>query len=247
MVALDNTDRPLPHNIEAEQALLGAILVNNEALERVDGFLDEEHFFDPLHGQIYQRCRACIQKGLRTTPITLKTDFEGHANINDLTVPQYLGRLAASATTVMNAEHYGRTIYNLSVRRGIVIAAQDTIAAAYEAPQEIDGVELLDDGTGGDITPGDGVFSAEVVFPIGTYRFLQYKYFCAESDTSGTYECETLPDRTLTLDDVNGCVTVREGPMVIEDLWNWCEPVTGIGQNIEQKTWGEIKSMYKVR
>ena len=117
-----------------------------------------------------------------------------------------------------------------------------------EAPLDwTTGVELLDDGTGGDVTPGDGVFSAEVVFPIGTYRFLQYKYFCAESDTSGTYECETLPDRTLTLDDVNGCVTVREGPMEIEDLWNWCEPVTGIGQNIEQKTWGEIKSMYKVR
>ena len=128
------------------------------------------------------------------------------------------------------------------------VCASGLFVRGTEAPLDwTTGVALLDDGTGGDVTPGDGVFSAEVVFPIGTYRFLQYKYFCAESDTSGAYECETLPDRTLTLDDVNGCVSVREGPMVIEDLWNWCEPVTGIGQNIEQKTWGEIKSIYRVR
>jgi len=106
------------------------------------------------------------------------------------------------------------------------------------------GVELLDDGTGGDVTSGDGIYSAEVVFPTGTYRFLDYKYFCAESDTSGTYECDTLPNRSLELDDVNGCITVREGPMLIEDLWNWCEPVTGI-QAIQQKSWGAIKSIYK--
>jgi hypothetical protein len=107
------------------------------------------------------------------------------------------------------------------------------------------GVEMFDDGTGGDVTPGDGIYSAEVVFPTGTYKFLEYKYFCASSDTTGTYECDTLPNRALTLDDVNGCVTVREGPMVLEELWNWCEPVTGTGQNIEETSWGHIKSLYR--
>jgi hypothetical protein len=105
------------------------------------------------------------------------------------------------------------------------------------------GVELLDDGTGGDVTSGDGIYSAQVVFPTGTYKFLEYKYFCASSDTTGTYECDTLPNRALTLDDVNGCMAVREGPMVLEDLWNWCEPVTGI--KIEPMSWGHIKSLYK--
>ncbi len=54
-----------------------------------------------------------------------------------------------------------------------------------------------------------------------------------------------LPNRNLTLDDVNGCVAVREGPMVLEDLWNWCEPVTGMEP--QQKTWGEIKHMFRAK
>jgi len=105
------------------------------------------------------------------------------------------------------------------------------------------GVQLLDDGTGGDVTPGDGVYSAEVVFPTGTYKFLQYKYFCADSDTTGVYECDLMPNRSLTLDDVDGCVP-GNGPMELEDLWNWCEPVTGI-ETIENTSWGRIKSLYK--
>lgn len=105
------------------------------------------------------------------------------------------------------------------------------------------GVELLDDGTGGDVTASDGVYSAQVIFPIGTYKFLEYKYFCASSDTTGTYECDTLPNRSLTLDDVDGCMALRAGPMVLEELWNWCSPVTGI--SIEPMSWGQIKSIYK--
>jgi len=109
------------------------------------------------------------------------------------------------------------------------------------------GVELLDDGTGGDVTASDGIFSAQVVFPTGTYKFLEYKYFCAETDTSGIYECDVLPNRNLTLDDVNGCMAVREGPMELEDLWNWCEPVTSAAQNVREKTWGQIKHIYRAK
>jgi hypothetical protein len=106
------------------------------------------------------------------------------------------------------------------------------------------GVQLLDDGTGGDVTSGDGVYSATVTFPTGTYKFLEYKYFCASSDTTGTYECDTLPNRSLTLDDVNGCMALRAGPMVLEDLWNWCEPVTGF-ETTRETTWGAIKGLYR--
>jgi hypothetical protein len=108
------------------------------------------------------------------------------------------------------------------------------------------GVELLDDGTGGDVTSGDDIFSAQVVFPTGTYKFLEYKYFCADAGTTGVYECDVLPNRNLTLDDVNGCMAVREGPMELEDLWNWCEPVTG-AQNVREKTWGQIKHIYRAK
>ena len=97
--------RTAPHNIEAEQALLGAILVNNEAHDRVSGFLLPEHFFDPVHAEIYETAAKLIGAGKQATPVTLKTFFENAEPIDsDLTVPQYLGRLAASATTIITGD-----------------------------------------------------------------------------------------------------------------------------------------------
>lgn len=127
--------REAPHNIEAEQALLGAILVNNEAMDRVSAFLEPVHYFDPIHAQIYETAAKMIQAGKQATPITLKTFFD-HAEPIDtnLTVPQYLGRLAANATTIINAEDYGRTIYDLAVRRSLIVLGEDIVNAAYDAP-----------------------------------------------------------------------------------------------------------------
>ena len=127
--------REPPHNIEAEQALLGAILINNEAMDRVSSFLEPIHFFDPLHGQIFEIAGKMIQAGKQATPITLKTFFETAEPIDPhLTVPQYLGRLAASATTIINAEDYGRTIYDLAVRRNLIVLGEDMVNSAYDAP-----------------------------------------------------------------------------------------------------------------
>jgi replicative DNA helicase len=127
--------RQAPHNIEAEQALLGAILVNNEAMDRVSGFLDPVHFFDPLHGQIYEIAAKLIQSGKQATPITLRTFFENAEPIDaHLTVPQYLGRLAANATTIINAYDYGRTVYDLAVRRQLIVIGEDMVNVAYDSP-----------------------------------------------------------------------------------------------------------------
>ena len=68
--------RAAPHNIEAEQALLGAMLVNNEAHDRVSSFLEAHHFYDPLHQQIYDTASKLIASGKQATPITLRTFFE---------------------------------------------------------------------------------------------------------------------------------------------------------------------------
>ena len=67
--------RQAPHNIDAEQALLGAILVNNEAMDRVSAFLDMSHFYDPLHAQIFEVAGKLIQAGKQATPVTLRADF----------------------------------------------------------------------------------------------------------------------------------------------------------------------------
>ncbi|MEM9028826.1 MAG: replicative DNA helicase [Pseudomonadota bacterium] len=127
--------RQAPHNIEAEQALLGAILINNEVLDRVSNFLNAEHFYEPIHQQIYETASKLITAGKRATPITLRTFFENHEPIDDtLTAPQYLTRLAASATTIMNAGDYGRTIYDLATRRQLIIVGSDLVTTAYDSP-----------------------------------------------------------------------------------------------------------------
>jgi replicative DNA helicase len=127
--------REAPHNIEAEQALLGAILVNNEAMDRVTSFLEPVHFFDPLHGEIFETASKMIHAGKQATPITLKTFFDAAEPIDaNLTVPQYLGRLAANATSIINAEDYGRTIYDLAVRRSLIVLGEDMVNSAYDAP-----------------------------------------------------------------------------------------------------------------
>jgi replicative DNA helicase len=128
------TFRAPPHNFEAEQALLGAILVNNEACDRVSSFLKAEHFFDALHGRIYDHAAKLIWAGKRATPITLKTFFLGDEPVGELTVPQYLGRLAANATTIINAEDYGRTIYDLAIRRNLIQIGEGMVNTAYDAP-----------------------------------------------------------------------------------------------------------------
>src|SRR6201987_2264436 len=128
--------RSAPHNIEAEQALLGAILVNNEAFYRVSDFLEAKHFFEPIHQRIFELASGLIRASKTATPVTLKTFLPGDADIAGLSVNQYLARLAAEATTIINAEDYGRTIYDLSVRRDLITIGEDMVNLAYDAPVE---------------------------------------------------------------------------------------------------------------
>ncbi|WAC26895.1 replicative DNA helicase [Ancylobacter sp. SL191] len=131
--APDTTYRTAPHNIEAEQALLGAILVNNEAFYRVSDFLEPKHFFEPLHVTIYETASALIRAGKVATPVTLKTFLPAEFDVGGMTAPQYLARLAAEATTIINAEDYGRTIYDLSVRRDLIAIGEEIVNEAYDA------------------------------------------------------------------------------------------------------------------
>ena len=126
--------RSAPHNIEAEQALLGAILVNNDAFYRVSDFLEPKHFFEPLHLTIYETAGSLIRMGKVATPVTLKTFLPAETDIGGMTVGQYLARLAAEATTIINAQDYGRTVYELSLRRDLIGIGEDMVNVAYEAP-----------------------------------------------------------------------------------------------------------------
>ncbi|MTW17299.1 replicative DNA helicase [Rhodoplanes serenus] len=128
--------RVAPHNVEVEQALLGAILVNNEAFYRVSDFLEPAHFFEPIHAKIFELAASLVRAGKTATPVTLKTFLPADLDIAGLTGSQYLARLAAEATTVINAQDYGRTIYDLALRRSLIGIGEELVNEAYEA--EID-------------------------------------------------------------------------------------------------------------
>ena len=126
--------RTAPHNIELEQALLGAILVNNEAFYQVSDFLEPRHFFEPIHQKLYEVAASLVRVGKIATPITLKTFLPADTDVAGLTVSQYLARLAAEATTVINAYDYGKNICDLSIRRSLIGIGEEMVNAAYNCP-----------------------------------------------------------------------------------------------------------------
>jgi len=129
--------REPPNNIEAEQALLGAILVNNDAFYRVSDFLKPNHFYEPLHRRIYEIAAEFIRMGKIASPITIKTFLPAEEKVGELTVAQYLARLAAEAVTIINAADYGRAIYDLAVRRALITVGEDMVNIAYDAPVDM--------------------------------------------------------------------------------------------------------------
>lgn len=135
--------RQAPHNLEAEQALLGAILVNNEAAQKVQGFLLSEHFFEPVHGRIYESVIKLMDKNQIADPVKLKPYFEHDEALADVGGAQYLVRLAASAATIINAEDYGRTIYDLATRRALIQIGEGMVIDAYDAPVDSDAAEQI--------------------------------------------------------------------------------------------------------
>src|SRR6201997_5747531 len=126
--------RTAPHNIGAAQCRPGAVLVNNDAFYRVSDFLEPKHFFEPIHQTIYETASSLIRMGKIATPVTLKTFLPANTDLGGMTVGQYLARLAAEATTIINAQDYGRTVYDLSLRRDLIRIGEDMVNVAFDAP-----------------------------------------------------------------------------------------------------------------
>src|ERR1700728_5204442 len=137
--------RTPPHNIEAEQALLGAILVNNEAFYRVSDFLEPKHFLETIHQRVFELAGSLIRAGKLATPVTLKTFLPAELDIAGLSLNQYLARLAAEATPIINAEDYGRTVYDLSVRRDLIAIGEEMVNLAYDAPVDSTPLHHIED------------------------------------------------------------------------------------------------------
>ncbi|RFB80689.1 replicative DNA helicase [Methylovirgula sp. 4M-Z18] len=135
-VAQQPSFRVAPHNLEAEQALLGAILVNNDAFDRVSDFLRAEHFQETRHGKIYEICASLIRSGKIASTVTVKT-FLNEAEWGDVNPAKYLGRLASEATSIINVGDYAHAIYDLAVRRQLIRIGEDIVNTAYDAPVDL--------------------------------------------------------------------------------------------------------------
>lgn len=141
--------RMAPHNYEVEQALLGAILANNKALERVSDFLLPAHFADPAHGEIYAACQRLIERGQLANATTLKAFFESNALLEDLGGTAYLVQLQDHVVTIINASDYGKIIHDLYLRRELIDVGEDIVNTAHahdidlSASQQIEKAEQV--------------------------------------------------------------------------------------------------------
>jgi replicative DNA helicase len=124
--------RTQPHNIEAEQALLGAILINNEAYHRVADYLRPDHFYEPVHARIFDAMVRLIEGGRLADHLTLKLAFDEDESLRDLDGAQYLARMARAAETILNVADYGRLLHDLALKRGLIGVGEEVVNKAYD-------------------------------------------------------------------------------------------------------------------
>ena len=129
--------RHVPYDIEIEQALLGSILVDNQALERVASLIKVEDFYDPLHGRIYETMAGAVERGAYVmTPLTLHAAMKADPGLIEVGGTVYLAGLASAAPAMPNVRDYARILHDLSVRRALIRIGEDIVNTAYEAPTE---------------------------------------------------------------------------------------------------------------
>lgn len=132
--------REAPCNLEAEQALLGALLTNNEALNHVSGELEPQHFYAELHQRIYEAILRFNDKGMIANPVTLKHYFKDEDSVED----QYLARLVAAAATVVNLRDYARIIVDLYTKRQLISIGEEVVNIAYDHGNQLTGEDQIE-------------------------------------------------------------------------------------------------------
>jgi replicative DNA helicase len=134
-----------PVNMEAEQALLGCILHNNNALEKVSDFLRKEHFSDRNNGKIFHAISCLVEQGKVADPITLKDFFEKDQGLTEIGGVHYLIQLADSVVSVGNVSHYGQLIYDLFLRRQLIDIGEEMVVTAHEHGLEKSAINQIEE------------------------------------------------------------------------------------------------------
>ena len=115
-----NTEEQAPVSLDAEQAILGAILFDNEILIRASQFLKSEHFFDPVHQLVYDAAKSLIDSGRLASPVALDTYLSSSAGYREAGGRKYLEQLAANVPSTTGAIDYARIVFDLSTCRGLM-------------------------------------------------------------------------------------------------------------------------------
>jgi len=136
--------RILPHNHEAEQGLLGALLVDNRAIEKIGDFLRPVHFHTPAHQRIYEAITKLIERGQTASPVTLKAYFDKDEDLTPVGGAAYLADLASSVVTVVNVGDYARAIYELHLRRELITLGEDIVNDSFEHTLERDATSTIE-------------------------------------------------------------------------------------------------------
>ena len=125
---IKNNFKELPNNLEAEQSVIGSILLTNEIFDEINTIISNKNFYDPMHQKIFSAIESLIYKGMLANPITLKNYFENEKD--DINVPEYLVKITKFSTSTRQAIEYSKIIYDAYVRRELIKISENTIDIA---------------------------------------------------------------------------------------------------------------------
>ncbi len=134
--------KELPNNIEAEQAVIGSILVSNDIFDEINTIISSINFYDPMHQKIFEAVESLIFKGMLANPITLKNYFEDEKD--ELNVPEYLVKITKFSTSVRQAIEYSKIIYDMFVRRELIKISETTIDSAKLNDLDTNGQSIIE-------------------------------------------------------------------------------------------------------
>jgi replicative DNA helicase len=128
----------LPQNVEAEAALLGALMIDNRLAEDIQLKLRPDHFFEPLHGRIYEQILKLIDRNMIANPVTLRPLFEADEEMKELGGPAYLAQLTGSGAAIIGARDFAGQIYDLALLRALVGVGREMVESALDTSAEVD-------------------------------------------------------------------------------------------------------------
>ena len=142
LTIVKNQFKELPNNIEAEQAVIGSILVSNDIFDEINTIISSINFYDPMHQKIFEAIENLIYKGMLANPITLKNYFEEEKD--DINVPEYLVKITKFSTSVRQALEYSKIIYDMFVRRELIKISEQTIDSAKVNDLDTNGQSIIE-------------------------------------------------------------------------------------------------------